>query len=73
MSNPYNYPFIQRDNTMYLSTISNFPLIQASKTSTHSRPTTDRVRSSKKISLELPLKSSFLRNPTIPTFNSPPT
>lgn len=25
---PYNYPFIQRDNTMYLSTISNKGLIQ---------------------------------------------
>lgn len=24
MQDPYNYPFIQKDNTMYLSTISKF-------------------------------------------------
>lgn len=28
MQDPYNYPFIQKDNTMYLSTISTLSIIQ---------------------------------------------
>ncbi len=28
MQDPYNYPFVQKDNTMYLSTISTSKFIQ---------------------------------------------
>ena len=28
MTDPYNYPFIKKDNTMYLSTICTFHLMQ---------------------------------------------
>jgi hypothetical protein len=31
MTDPYNHPFLQKDNTMYLSTISNFFLIQPNR------------------------------------------
>ncbi len=30
---PYNYPFLKKDETMYLSTISNCPIMQQRMTS----------------------------------------
>ena len=62
MSNPYNYPFIQKDNTMYLSTICTFFFIQPSRIFLLSLPSLDRVHSNKKIFLGLHLKSLFHSN-----------
>lgn len=73
MSNPYNYPFIQKDNTMYLSTISTPSSTQQSKTSPVKPPTTEKVLSNKEISQGPHLKFSFLKTPLHPTSNYPHT
>ena len=65
MSNPYNYPFIQKDNTMYLSTICTFPFTKPNRISPLSLPSLDRVLSSRKIFQELPRRYWFLSNLTI--------
>ena len=43
MTDPYNYPTIQKDNTMYLSTISNYFDRQLSKILAILPPTTDNL------------------------------
>ena len=71
-TNPYNYPFIQKDNTMYLSTISTPPYIQPNKISPASPPSIVKAHSNKEISLARPRRSSFLKAAP-QTSNSPPT
>ena len=71
-TNPYNYPFIQKDNTMYLSTISTTPYIQPNKTSPASLPSIAKAHSSREIFL-VPLPRSSSPKAAPPTSSSPPT
>lgn len=52
---PYNYPFLKKDETMYLSTISNCLLIQPRMTlSRHSHSTIASRPSRRRTSKDLP-------------------
>ena len=72
MTNPFDHPFLQRDSTMYLSTICNSPLTKPSRISPLDLLSTAKVHSSRKISRELLLKSIFLCNQKPPLSNCPP-
>lgn len=62
MSDPFNYPFLRKDNTMYLSTICTPPSIQPSKIFTRSSsPSTASHPSCSMISQALPPKCSYPR------------
>lgn len=68
-TNPYNYPFIQKDNTMYLSTISTSLFIQPSKISPANLPSIAKVHFYKEISQEqLPRFWSPKEAPLISSF-----
>ena len=73
MSDPFNYPFLKKDNTMYLSTICKYSPIQPNRTSIpSSNPSTASPPFSNMTSQAPRQRFSFLRVPPLPISYSPP-
>jgi hypothetical protein len=74
MSDPFNYPFLRKDNTMYLSTICTSTSMQPSKTSTRSSsPSTGSHPSCSTISQALRPRCSSPRAQHLPILPCRPT
>ena len=68
MTDPYNYPFIKKDNTMYLSTICTFHLMQLNWMSRSKNLIIDSPLFYNMISMELHPRCWYLRLQLLPTF-----
>lgn len=71
MSDPYNYPFIKKDNTMYLSTICTHYDIQPRMIFRFLKPSIDSRLFYNMTSMAPPPRYSYPKHPPPPTSTFP--